>query len=235
MHGEKDYELEIEAVIQKGANHIGHQPKRILEIGCGTGNHSEKFASRAIEVHAVDTDPRMVELALAKNIPNAQFTNGSVDSVSATGFDMACAMFNVVNYIDERSQLDHLFSGIRKRIGSNGAFVFDCWNGDVVRQDPPQNFERNICTSEDDSLTISATGEIEESGDRALIEYDVSGLRFGRPTKYTYSLRSRLWSPGSIRESLQKAGFSKVDSYQWVNPVEAAAADSWKLLLSAHG
>jgi ubiquinone/menaquinone biosynthesis C-methylase UbiE len=45
------------------------KPKRILDVGCGLGELGERFAQEfGAEVHAIDTSPRMVELARARGV-----------------------------------------------------------------------------------------------------------------------------------------------------------------------
>ena len=66
-------------------------PKRILDVGCGLGELGERFATElGAQVQAIDTSPRMVELARARGL-DAQiadvealpFPDGSFDCVFA--------------------------------------------------------------------------------------------------------------------------------------------------------
>src|SRR4051812_31512007 len=44
-------------------NHIPRRCRRILEIGCGTGEFSRLLAARAESVLAIDLSPQMIRLA----------------------------------------------------------------------------------------------------------------------------------------------------------------------------
>ena len=46
--------------------------KRALEIGCGTGNFTEKFARSGAQIVAVDISPDLLEKARARGLPESQ-------------------------------------------------------------------------------------------------------------------------------------------------------------------
>ncbi|MEO5574664.1 MAG: class I SAM-dependent methyltransferase, partial [Gaiellaceae bacterium] len=53
--------LAVEAVLEV-------QPRRVLEVGCGPGEASERIAASGAEVIAVDISARMVELSRARGV-----------------------------------------------------------------------------------------------------------------------------------------------------------------------
>lgn len=62
---------------------LGQMPercRRVLEIGCGTGEFSRLLAGRAERVLAIDLSPRMIRLARerSKLYPNVEFVSGDV-------------------------------------------------------------------------------------------------------------------------------------------------------------
>ena len=233
IHSEKDYGSEAAAVLKIATSAINKKPRHLLEIGCGTGNHTEKFAAQSIKVAAVDTDPEMIRRAQEKNVPNAQFVHGKVNDILDGNFDMASALFNVVSYIDNSDTLFELFSDVRNRLTSGGIFIFDCWNGDVVRTDPPANVIRKIEQSHQNWLNVEATGNLLESGQFANIDYKMSGVRSGLHTAYEYSLKSRLWSIETVENTLKASGFSSIKAISWMQPNKPAESGAWKIMLTA--
>ena len=76
-------ELAIEAVL-RGA------PARVLEVGCGEGEHAERLTAVVREVVATDQSPRMVELTRARgvdarvaDVQELPFPDDSFDAVLA--------------------------------------------------------------------------------------------------------------------------------------------------------
>ena len=52
--------------ISRYCNYFSHEDLSILEIGCGTGNHTVELAKKVSQVLALDIDPQMVALAKDK-------------------------------------------------------------------------------------------------------------------------------------------------------------------------
>ena len=47
--------------------------KKLLDVGCGTGHWSRFFCECGLNVTGIDISKRMIDIAKAKNIPNASF------------------------------------------------------------------------------------------------------------------------------------------------------------------
>jgi SAM-dependent methyltransferase len=233
IHREKDYQAEVGAVLEAALLHSHSTPTTLLEIGCGTGNHTRHFVDRSLSVTAVDIDTEMTALMRAKKIPNTTIVEGPVGQVVEDGFDIACAMFNVVNYIHDDSQLTGVFRDIRSRLAGGGIFVFDCWNGDAVRRDPPISFERHVRDSNTNWVVLKASGQLEESEEFATIRYEVDGVRHGQQVNYEYVLRSKLWSIEVVKKLLISADFTSVSTMAWMRPHIHASSDDWKIMFAA--
>jgi hypothetical protein len=175
----------------------------------------------------------MTSIAQGKSIPGTTIVHGTAGKAPDRSYDIACAMFNVVNYIDEESHLSATFRDVRKRLSTSGVFIFDCWNGEAVKKDPPADFMRNIRESDADWLEVSATGRLDDAQDYAIIKYKTDGVRHGQPTSYFYTLRSRLWPISMIKDTLLSAGFKDVSVLEWMNPNSIANSDSWRIMLTA--
>jgi SAM-dependent methyltransferase len=61
LEGENAFDVALAAVVEG-------QPRRVLEVGCGMGELSERVAASGAEVVATDLSPRMVELTRARGI-----------------------------------------------------------------------------------------------------------------------------------------------------------------------
>ena len=63
--------------LEKGAisKYLPKKPRRrkLLEVGCGTGNWSQFFSGYGFVVIGVDVSESMIDIAQSKNIPNASF------------------------------------------------------------------------------------------------------------------------------------------------------------------
>ena len=56
----KDYSAETDLMFQLSRRYGIGEPASVVEIGCGTGNHTEHFASRRLkQLTAIDIDPHI--------------------------------------------------------------------------------------------------------------------------------------------------------------------------------
>ena len=98
-------------------NHI--RGRRVLEIGCGTGRHTEKLAMLGNEVTAVDSSEGMLAVARAKtSLKDVRFVRGDIllASPDQSVFDAVVSAL-VIEHI---SDLDRLFRRIACVLGPQG-------------------------------------------------------------------------------------------------------------------
>jgi 2-polyprenyl-3-methyl-5-hydroxy-6-metoxy-1,4-benzoquinol methylase len=58
--------------------HLAPAGPRLVELGCGAGNHSRWFAERGFDVTGIDVSPTAIEWAAARGIPRARFLVGDL-------------------------------------------------------------------------------------------------------------------------------------------------------------
>jgi SAM-dependent methyltransferase len=141
IYADKDYDREcdfIEAIFRRHANTV----ETVLDVGCGTGEHSIRLAGRGYRVVGVDRSPHMLEIARSKAEAGGvevRFENQDARQLElAQTFDAAVAMFAVLSYQTTNSDLSAVCSGVRRHLGQGGVFCFDAWHGPGVLRDPPQ-------------------------------------------------------------------------------------------------
>ena len=67
VYASKDYILEVE-VIKKILSQISPQSNRVLDFGCGTGNHAKLLSENGYLVTGVDRSKAMLKRAKAKSV-----------------------------------------------------------------------------------------------------------------------------------------------------------------------
>lgn len=187
----------------------------LLDAGCGTGEHSRQFANRMVSVIGCDTDCAAVGIAVAKGIRGARFECRSVETLGYKGFDAAVSLFNVVNYILTGDCLASFFAAIHRRLKPSSVFVFDCWNGEAVRVDPPRIKRTAIST-----LTPTWDGDIIHMRLDACVDGEA----------FVHEYDHRPWTPGGLHGALQDAGFVNIVIARWMQPAIAATIADWKIM-----
>jgi len=176
--------------------------KKILDVGCGTGNHSIAFARKNYDVVGYDPSKDMIRRAKSKSKQeglDVNFFSGSLDEVLENNFDFCCSMFNVVNHITEKDDLLKFFRSVEKKLKPNGRFVFDTFNLERVKRDPPNDKKYK------NGYTSSATYFNET--DLMEIKYDDGVSKF--------DLLQRIWSLKFITEMLKLSNLKVEKIYKW--------------------
>ena len=132
----KDYEAEVSYVVRMVRQHV-RVPRRWLDIGCGTGHHLSHLHAREIDVEGVDRSPSMIERARVA-YPMLPFHVASAQDIDLDpGRDVISMLFHVLNYQTSDDMIIAALDRVAAHLASGGVFVFDFWNTDAVRRDPP--------------------------------------------------------------------------------------------------
>jgi len=101
---------------------LGSNFTRILDVGCGPGVYAEELSSRCEELYGIDVSSKMIEMAKAKNLPNAKFSIGRIEDLQ-----FQSSFFDAVVCVGVLEYLDDIEKGIREvaRITrGNGVAIF---------------------------------------------------------------------------------------------------------------
>lgn len=100
-------EAALDSMQQRRLELLGDvQGKRVLDIGCGTGEWSVILARRGAEVHAVDISPASVEATQKRAEANGVSERVAAHVMSATDLDFDDGFFEVVHGQDIIHHLD---------------------------------------------------------------------------------------------------------------------------------
>lgn len=98
--------------------------KTLLELGCGNGRDSIYFASKGMEVSAIDLAEKEIEFLQQLKIDNAVFYAGSfTDLAEYKNFDFVYSRFTF-HSIDEESE-DLVLSQLKGVLSKDGLFLLE--------------------------------------------------------------------------------------------------------------
>jgi SAM-dependent methyltransferase len=152
LYKNKNYEGEVDLIERILAEHGASGPRRLLDLGCGTGNHALPLARRGHSVLAVDRSASMLERARTKSF--AELPAGTAVPVFQEGdirdldiherFDAVLMMFSVLGYLHEDADLMAVLATVRRHLDQGGLFIFDVWNGHAVLADEPRERSTSV-------------------------------------------------------------------------------------------
>lgn len=106
---------------------FGWEPKRVLDLACGTGNVLLELRRRGYEVAGVDGSEAMIRVARRKvpaEVP-LYYQDFRALSLSPPPFDACVCLFDSLNYLLHPNDLLQTFRGVRRHLVPGGLLVFD--------------------------------------------------------------------------------------------------------------
>jgi SAM-dependent methyltransferase len=110
--------------------------RRLLDLGCGTGEHARFFAERGFEVVGVDQSEAMLEKARESvRHPAVTFVQGElqrIESVVSGPFGAAFCLGNTLPHLPDTGALDGFFRGLRSLLVESAPFVLQLLNYEKI-------------------------------------------------------------------------------------------------------
>lgn len=217
MYEAKSYADESKTVLQIfGASHGGSA----IDIGCGTLGHSRHLAKHFDLVFAVDPSSEMIAkartIAKDENLGNVLLHLGSIESLAATNkFDLAIAMFNVVNHILDLKSLESLVESVANSLVPGGVWIFDCWNGNAARVDVPYESSSRTFEYQEQKLELVTFSETDFREGAVSMRLTLPNWteKIGNVQPEIPVLTHRLWTPDVIEELLLVSGFNEIQIF----------------------
>lgn len=132
----------------------------LLEIGCGTGEHTRRFAEAGYDVTAIDPNEGM--LARAREKADVEYHAVGVPGIPVDReFDLVVAIRGVINHLPPE-QLGPAIEDMVAHLSGDGVLVFD--NSPL----PPEGNEVAIDIGETDAGTYARLVQMNPDGDGRL-------------------------------------------------------------------
>ena len=242
LYNDKDYAAEVDFIEKVFSVFVN--PQSILELGCGTGNYTKLLRGRGYDITGLDLSEKMIDAAKQKC--DSDFHVGDIRNFSISRkFDAIIAMFSVIGYLTENSDVEAAFCNIRAHLKPGGLFVFDAWNGLAVLRDLPEVRVKEVEDCDKKILRV-AVPKLEAFNHLCVVDYKFLILDKHDKTFEELSERHRVrfYFPQEIQFFLKVAGFevlkicpfldldTNVDESVWNMLVVAQAGSSKKLPVS---
>ena len=138
FYAEKDYKAEADYIDSLIKQYSEISVNHILNIGCGTGNHDQFLVDYGYQIDAFDMSEKMIKTAKSKKISNANFFVANTNTFfSDKKYDCIISLFHVLSYHINNDAVNKMFEIVKNNLKPGGIFIFDCWSGVGVLNDPP--------------------------------------------------------------------------------------------------
>ena len=230
-----DYSREGDLLEEIFSRYAGRPVRRVLDLGCGTGNHSLVLAERGYDVLGVDLSPAFIKMAREKartSDPAPQFAVGDMRDLGKLGrFDALICMFGAFDHLP-RAEVGAVLHGFRERLEPAGILAFEWWNESGARDGHQDWLER-----EGEGLHLIRMGEarVDEATHDLIITFKHLMLRGDRVEEtFTEQGTMALYQAGTMDALLTDAGLTPLAMLDWTQKtLESHHADDFRVLAVA--
>lgn len=209
----KDYNADV-AFIKHIIDKFIINGNKILDIGCGTGAHSEILVNNGYDVLGIDKSKRMIEIALEKH-PRLKFlVKDALKLKLNTLFDAVICMYGTVHYFKHIRDIKKAFKIFYNHTKKGGLVIVEI---DFFKDsfDPDTSEAHNFDVGEIEGSIIK---EYEDRGKELLFSYNVNIKDHGKVLRAIDTRKAPFLRLNEWKELLKDAGFKVSMEYNNKKP-----------------
>ena len=187
----------------------------MIDLGCGTGEHSRFLAGEGFRAVGLDRSESMLAKAQEKPLgPNLGFVLGEIQKVREVvpdRFGAAISLGNTLVHLTERQDLERAFASLAHVLESGGIFLFQILNYERIFEKNIRHLPLNFRQEEDGEIIFFRLMELLEEGK---VRFCPTTLKYNPladpPVQVVRSRMTQLrgWRQADLLPLLQSAGFS---------------------------
>lgn len=240
LYREKDYAAECDLIEAAFASHGAGEISRVLDLGCGTGNHALPLTERGLDVTGVDRSPEMLRAARAKAAAlgtidtEPRFVEGDVRTTElGETFDAVLMMFAVLGYQLDNDDVRAALGTARRHLEPGGLFLFDVWYGPAVLSERPGERIKVVDLESGERLIRATSGRLDSFHHLCEVSYRLFRGRDSGFEETTETHRMRYFFPQELRFFLGMSGFDMQSITAFPSLDEACSEATWNAFVAA--
>lgn len=203
--------------------------KRLLDIGCGTGNLTARLGKIGFDVVGLDGSSEMLSEAMAKAPEIFWVCQDMTELDLGEEFDAVISTLDSINHLESKAETEQCFRRVNENLKPGGAFVFDV-NTVYKHREVLAN---NTFVYDADGAYCVWLNEYFEEDNGVSIDLDIFfEQEDGSYIRGSESFREIALGEDELKEMLAKCGFEVVDIYDYLT-FDKPCETSEKLLISA--
>lgn len=204
----------LERVLSSGPS------RRVLDLGCGPGEHARRLAAEGFEVVGLDASEAMLAQALEEPVPpNLSFVRGDLRDLSAVtegAFGGAICLGNTLPHLLTHEDLARMAGGLRERLLPGAPLLLQILNYDRIFATGERALPVNFRSDPDGEVAFVRLMTLEADG--GVLFYPMTlRLRPGAdpPVELMHAREVHLrgWRRAEVEEVLAAAGFQHLEAF----------------------
>ncbi len=220
---------------------LGSGPsRRVLDLGCGTGEHARFLAAQGFEVVGVDHSAGMLEKAREAPLPPGlafvQGDLGDLETLVEGEFGGAICLGNTLPHLQEPEHLLRFFRGLRRRLLPSAPFCLQILNYERIFASNQRHLPLNFREEGEERIVFLRLMDLRPDGS---VMFNPTTLRY-RPGEEppvvvaaSKNVPLRGWKRQDLEPRLAAAGFGQRQLYGGMEEEPYAALESPDLVVVA--
>lgn len=193
-------------------NRVNAEPVSVLDLACGTGSMSIRFAADGCQVIGADLSEDMLTVAMdkASGLENPPFfIHQPMQHLRLPcPVDLCVCLLDSLNYLTEAADLRATFAGVYAALQPGGWFLFDIRTPSLLA-----SLDGQVFLDEDEEAYCVWRGSYDASSLVLSYAMDIF-TRQGKLWKREQEQHEeRAWDPDWLKQELQAAGFTEIQAY----------------------
>lgn len=187
--------------------------KRLLDMGCGTGNLTVRLKEIGFDVVGLDGSSEMLSEAMAKNPEIMWICQDMTEIDLGEEFDAVISTLDSVNHLESKAEIESCFMCVSENLKVGGAFVFDV--NTVYKH--REILGNNTFVYDTEGAYCVWLNEFSEKDNGVSIDLDIFfEEEDGVYTRGGESFREIALTDEEMRGILQKCGFEIVKMFEYL-------------------
>lgn len=232
IYAEKDYDHECDVIERLFATHAASPVRSVLDVGCGTGNHSLPLARRGYSVVGVDLSQEMLARARTKlGDADVTFLQGDARTLDlGRTFDAVLLLFAVLGYQTANEDVLAALRAARRHLSPGGLLVLDVWYGPAVLRQRPSARSRTIQLDGLATLERSVSSELDVASQSCRVEITVERREGGAVVAHDDEAHTmRFFFPMELGLFFDVAGFRMCSLTAFPEVDDPATEETWNV------
>lgn len=232
FNSSKSYKEEVLFILGKLKKYHKAKYNNLLDIGCGTGQHTSIFSDYFEKIVAIDLSNDMLESAIKrKNI--SYKTMDLLNLKLNNNFSVTTSLFHVLSYQIDNSKANDFFANISNHLLDEGFLIFDFWFSPAVNNIGPSVKVRRYEDNENYMLRL-AEPEIDVFSNVVDVNFEfiIKNKISNKTDLIKEQHKMRHFSIPEIEFFLQKNGFASLEYFELISDREPSL-NTWSIMCIA--
>jgi SAM-dependent methyltransferase len=232
----KNYQQECDFILSRIQKHFpdNNNSKKLLELACGTGNHSLILAQhKNLEITATDISSDMLKIAAEKaqirNLPVKFFPMNMIEFTTFENqFDIILCLFDSIGYAKTNGAIASIFLSVFQNLKADGIFIFEFWNaGAMLRSFDP--VREKLFTHGGKTIKRVSNTSIDYFHQLAIVNYSIleCDSKVDETVIFQETHTNRYFLAQEMKLFLSNAGFNKVEFFPGFQASGEVNEDTW--------